>query len=980
MTKRTLLLFGLLVSLIPAIAQAPFQTVERKSPDGKFTYTQVINDPLNVRTYKLPNGLTVMLSVNKNAPRIQTLIATRAGSKNDPADNTGLAHYLEHMLFKGTDKYGSLDWTREKEQLDKIDALYEKYNKTKDPVQRKSIYHQIDSVSGVASGHAIANEYDKMLSVIGATGTNAFTSLEQTVYVNDIPQNQIENWLNIESERFRNPVLRLFHTELEAVYEEKNISLDEDDSKVFDVLMENLFTKHAYGTQSTIGTVEHLKNPSLIKIRNYYNTYYVPNNMAIIMAGDFDPDMLIGKIAEKFGYMVPKPVPEYTFQPEPVRTAPVEKTVYGPDAQSVLIGYRMPGANTREVDYLVLCDYLLANSKAGFIDLNLVKKQRVLEAYSATWINKDYSLQFLGGKSNEGQSLEEVKQLLQEQINLLRTGAFDDKMLHAIIANFKVDKIRAFESNQGRAFTMLESFIVGKPWNEQAAILDRLSSVTKADLVKFANQYYTNDYVVVYKMTGEDKNVVKVDKPEITPVNLNRDKTSPFTKAVTESQAPNIKPVFLDYQQDISTAMVGGKVPVYHVLNKDNGLFRLYYVLDMGKFHHIKLPIAVELLQFLGTDKYSAEEISKEFFNLACDYSVSAGDEQVYISVSGLDENFEKAVTLFEHLISNAKPDQQALNNLVEQKLKEREDNKLNKQMIFWTALRSYAMYGKNNPARYVLSKEELKALKAEDLVKLIHSLTTYEHAIYYYGPRSLQITTDYLTSAHKIPAKLTPYPKPVEFTRLETNTNKVYFVNYNMVQAELVWLNKQTMPFDTVSFPLISMFNEYFGGGMSSLVFQSIRESKALAYSTYSRYNVPTKKTDPFVVLAYIGTQADKMNDAVAAMNDLLSNMPVDEKSFNTAKSAQRAQIETERITKEQIIFSYMNAKRLGLHHDRRKDVYEGLEHLSVSDLKKFHDTRYRNNAYHYCVMGSKEKVKMTDLEKLGPVTELSLKEIFGY
>ena len=254
------------------VAQTPFTVTENKSADGKYTYTTVANDPLNVRTYKLGNGLTVMLSVNKNTPRVQTLIATKAGSKNDPAENTGLAHYLEHMLFKGTDKFGSKDWEQERLQLDKIDALYERYNKTTDAAMRKDIYHQIDSVSLVASKFAIANEYDKMLATIGAKGTNAFTSLEQTVYVNDIPQNQMENWLTIESERFRNPVLRLFHTELEAVYEEKNISLDEDDSKVFETLMANLFTKSAYGTQTTIGTVEHLKNPSLLKIRNYFNT------------------------------------------------------------------------------------------------------------------------------------------------------------------------------------------------------------------------------------------------------------------------------------------------------------------------------------------------------------------------------------------------------------------------------------------------------------------------------------------------------------------------------------------------------------------------------------------------------------------------------------------------------------------------------------------------------------------------------------
>ena len=978
--KKLLLILWVLAVGNTLVAQSSLTVTENTSADGKYKYTTVANDPLNVRTYKLANGLTVMISVNKNTPRVQTLIATKAGSKNDPADNTGLAHYLEHMLFKGTDKFGSKDWEQERVQLDKIDALYEVYNKTTDPAMRKNIYHQIDSVSLVASKFAIANEYDKMLATIGAKGTNAFTSVEQTVYVNDIPQNQMENWLTIESERFRSPVLRLFHTELEAVYEEKNISLDEDDSKVFETLMANLFTKHAYGTQTTIGTVEHLKNPSLIKIRNYFNTYYVPNNMAIILAGDIDPDKTIDMIAKKFGGMKPKEVPPYTFGVEPLRKAPIEKVVYGPDAESVMIGFRIPGANSKQAQYLMLVDYLLANSKAGLIDLNLIKKQRILEGYSANWINKDYSLHYFYGKPNKGQSLEEVKNLLLEQLDMIKKGEFDDKMLKAVIANFKVDKIKNVESNQGRAYTMLDAFIVGKPWEEQAAMLDEMSKVTKAELVSFANAYYTNDYVVVYKKTGEDKAITKIDKPQITPVELNRDEMSPFTKAIIDSKAPEIKPVFIDYGKDIIKSQFAGKVPMYYVKNKDNALFNMYYVLDMGKFNNIKLPTAVELLQYLGTDKYTAEQISKEFFNLACNFSVQSGDEQIYVSLSGLDENFDKALQLFEHLLANAKPDQEALTGLVAKMLKERQDDKLNKQSIFWNALRSYATYGKNNPFRYKLSETELNNLKAEDLVKIIHSLTSYDHKIYYYGPRPVNTLTSNLTMSHKIPGHLMSYPKPVEFKRLETTTNQVYFTNYNMVQAELLWLNKQTIPFDTLSFPLISVFNEYFGGGMSSLVFQSIRESKALAYSTFSRYSIPTKKTDPYVIMAYIGTQADKLNDAMASMNDLLNTMPIDDKSFKTAVDALRAQIATERITKEQIIFNYAAALKLGLNHDRRKDVYESLNNISVNDLKQFHDQRYKNKAFSFCVMGSKEKIKTSDLSKMGNVMELSLEEIFGY
>ncbi|MFN7302727.1 MAG: M16 family metallopeptidase, partial [Bacteroidota bacterium] len=262
-------------------AQERISTWEtRKTPDWEVT--EYSGDPLKTRYYKMPNGLTLITSINKEQPRVQTMIAVKTGSKNDPADNTGLAHYLEHMLFKGTDKYGTLNWTEEKKVLDEIDALYERYNSSSSEAERKTIYRLIDSASARAARLAVANEYDKMCQSIGAQGTNAFTSFEQTVYINDIPSNALHKWIELESERFRNPVLRLFHTELEAVYEEKNISLDDDMDQVYEKLLAALFRNHNYGKQTTIGTVEHLKNPSLKAIREYYYKYYVPNNMAII--------------------------------------------------------------------------------------------------------------------------------------------------------------------------------------------------------------------------------------------------------------------------------------------------------------------------------------------------------------------------------------------------------------------------------------------------------------------------------------------------------------------------------------------------------------------------------------------------------------------------------------------------------------------------------------------------------------------------
>ena len=331
--KKALITLCLLLSvLVSASAQ-------------KYEYKTYENDPLGVREYTLANGLKVFMSVYKDAPRIQTYIAVRAGSKNDPSETTGLAHYLEHMLFKGSHQLGTTDWEREKVELQKIEDLYEVYRKTTNEAARAAIYHQIDSISYVASTIAIANEYDKSMTAIGSEGTNAFTSNDYTMYVENIPANQLEAWAKVEGDRFPNLVLRLFHTELEAVYEEKNIGMAQDNRRVNETMMAALFPHHPYGQQTTIGTIEHLKNPSMKNIREYHAAYYVPNNMCIAMAGDFNPDEAIKIIDKYFGSWVPGKVPAFRKVKEEPITSPIIRLVNGQDPESLTIAVRPEAGN-----------------------------------------------------------------------------------------------------------------------------------------------------------------------------------------------------------------------------------------------------------------------------------------------------------------------------------------------------------------------------------------------------------------------------------------------------------------------------------------------------------------------------------------------------------------------------------------------------------------------------------------------------------
>ncbi len=951
----------------------------KNTTQGNYTYKEYNNDPLKSRWYTLKNGLTVILSLNKTTPRIQTLIATKAGSKSDPKENTGLAHYLEHMLFKGTDKYGTLDFAKEKVYLDQIDALYEKYNHETDEVLRKAIYHEIDSVSGLAAKYAIANEYDKLVQSIGASGTNAFTSFEQTVYVNDIPSNEVSKWLSIEAERFRNPVLRLFHTELEAVYEEKNRTLDNDGRKMYQALYQNLFREHNYGLQTTIGTVEHLRNPSLEKIRKYYNTYYVPNNMVIIMSGDFDPDKLISEIDAKFSYMVPKDVAKYTFSPEIFKPLPIEVHVYGPDAEYVNFGFRLPGAGTREASLLNLTDLLLNNSSAGLIDLNLVKSQKVLSASSNPSIMQDYSVHMFSGKAKEGQSLIEVRDLLLGELNKLRTGDFDYDMVKSIVANNKVSQMRQYEDNRGRAYSLLEYFILGTDYSRGLKEDELMLSFSKDDIVKFVNQYYTLDYVICYKHKGKDTTIQKIEKPAITKVEVNRDAVSAFVDNIIKTESNKLTPVYVDYKKDIEKINLKNGVKGYLVKNETNLLFSLYYVLDAGKYNDLKLAFAVNYLPYLGTSKYTADQIATEFYKLACDFGVSVNNKQSYVYLSGLTENFEKSLALFEELLADAKPDEAALKNLVGRSLKGRRDSKLNKSVILNSALRNYAMYGSDNPFKYILSETDLNNLKAEELCTYIHNLVKYQHKVFYYGPENSKKVKGILDKMHNSTATKIPLPVAKEFTKREVTENEVYFTNYDMVQAEISWYRRLDKV-DHSKDAIISVFNEYFGGGMSSLVFQTIRESKALAYSTYSYYNQGNEPGEYDGISAYIGAQADKLPEAIPAMNELLDKLPESEILLANCKSSLKSQIESNRTIGSDILFAFDNALKWGYKEDPSKAIYAGIDKITYKDLEAFHTSCYSKKPYVYFLISKKDNINMADLEKFGKLKILTFDELFGY
>ncbi len=947
-----------------------------------YKYTTVKGDPMQTRIYTLDNGLKVYLSVNKEKPRIQTFIAVRTGSRNDPAETTGLAHYLEHIMFKGTSKFGTSNYEAELPLLNDIEWRYEEYRKLTDPQERKKAYHGIDSVSALAAKYNIPNEYDKLMASIGSEGSNAYTSNDVTCYIENIPSNEVENWTKVQSDRFQNMVIRGFHTELEAVYEEYNMGLAQDNRKMFNALMAKLFPNHPYGTQTTIGRGEHLKNPSITNIKNYFQRYYVPNNVAICMAGDINPDEIMLTIDKYFGNWKKSDNlsrPEYA--PLEDITTPQDTTVIGQEAESMYLAWRFPEGRELSSDTLEIISSLLYNQRAGLIDLNINQKMKMLEGFATSDAMCDYSFFLMGGVPKQGQTLEEVRSLFLDELDKLKKGTFSDDLLPSVINNYKRDFYKSLESNNSRASMFVTAFTNGEDWEKNVGKIDRISKMTKADIVAFANKYLNNNFVCVYKRQGEDTSVSKVEKPAITPIPTNSDMQSEFLKEITSSEATPIQPVFVDFNKDLEKKETNF-ISTYYKQNTVDDLFTLEFRYPFGNESDNRYSYAANYLEYLGTDKLTSEQIKQQFYKLACDYSIKDSKDEIIVRLTGLNENMPAALTLLEDLMQNAKVDKDAYNDFVETCLKARDDKKKSQRDNF-NALFNYGQYGEYNPDRNQPSAEELKNQNPQELLNLLADMRFYPHSVLYYGPSSQKdLAKALIKSKHavkKAPRSTTGMKNKL-YTAQTTPQNEILIAPYNAKNIYMVQYHNEAAEYSPEREAIIDMFNEYFGGGMNGIVFQEMREARGLAYSATSRYNRPNRPADKENFYTYIITQSDKMMDCINEFNKLLNNTPEREAGFNLAKQGLMKSIASARTTKFSILNAYMTAKKLGIDYDLNKKEYEALPAITMADLMKFAKENIQNKTYKYIILGDEKELDMKSLEKIGPIKRLTTEEIFGF
>ncbi len=938
---------------------------------------QDLGNQMKVTEYKLANGLTVMLSENHDAPKVFGMVAVKAGGKNDPHDATGIAHYLEHVLFKGTQEMGTINFDKEKPYLDSINYLYEQLGATEIVAQRDSIQLSINRVSQKASEYAIANEMDDILKAMGATGVNAFTSEDYTAYINTFPSNQMGKWLEVYSHRFEKPVFRLFQSELETVYEEKNISMDGGFGKLLEEYNSQMYKVHPYGTQTILGSIEHLKNPSIKKMYAFYDTYYVANNMILALSGDFDTETIKPMIEEKFGKWRTGDVPKFPDYEEEAFQGKTTIEVKMSPIKVGILGFRTPKNGSEDAFTFGITELFLSNYEGtGYLD-KLSEEGKLMESISMTMNYNDYSSTMIVYIPKVvGQSFDEARELTLAQIDKLKKGEFSDAYFNAILLNKKKDIALEEESNQSRAMNMVSAFMEGQTFEDFHKKYEALNTLTREDIIRVANKYYGANYLCLESKMGFPKKE-KIEKPNFEPVAPKNEGPSVFAKELEEIPTTKVTPRYVNFEKDIQKMDAFNGMKVFAVKNPFNDVFDLEIRYNVGKNTYPNLQYVAHYLSMAGTKDKSSTELKEDFHQFGASYYFSASNNHFSMHIEGLDENLPEIMRLTQDFLLNVQADETKMKSFKGDLEGEKKIDRDEPSYIS-SSLHAHILLGENADLQRELTKKEMKKLSGAELVDLFKNVIKYEGSINYTGSIPVKEIAS-LSHKHLVTTEeLTP-GVPYSIREKKTfNQTKIYIINRKKSVQSQIRFHIAGSARKNSNMPQINAFNNYFGGGMSGLVFQEIREFRSLAYSAYGYYQTPKMEGLPSNFAGFIGCQSDKTNDAIAIMDSLINFMPEKPERMEGITSALMEKAQSSKPNFRYLINAYKYWDLAGYNDDPNKLNAEMYPEIHFEDIVNFQHREIKGKPMVITIVGDASMFDLDRLKQLGEVILIKEKDLY--
>lgn len=928
--------------------------------------------------YVLPNGLTVILNEDHTMPQVFGAVAVKVGSKHDPADATGLAHYQEHMLFKGTTTLGTTNWEAEKVFIDSIFLMYDELRKTKGEEERTKIQKSINRLSVAANDYAIPNEFDNLTKMMGGTGLNAFTAFDMTVYFNAFPGNQIERWLELYAHRFREPVFRSFQAELEVVYEEKNMRSDNFFLKIFEEFHSNMFKGHPYGTQTAIGTIEHLKNPSLTKMLEFFKTYYVPNNMVLVISGDFDPEPTKKFIEKSWGGFERKALPEFpAYKKHSFSENVVVEKKLSPIKLGALGFHTVEKGHPDELKLELLHAIMTNSSQSGLLDkLALDKELMGAGLIPLNYLDQGATLLFFIPKI-AGQKHTEAESLVMSQFDKIKSGDFEDWILEAAKNQLYIQNQQSLESNESLVLALVDAEVAGIDPKDVFRKNQLIKNITKADIMAVVEKYYRPNHLSFYSSMGIPKKE-KIEKPEYEPVVSKNESKSEFYEELVAIKPGEANIDFIDFNEDISSVAMNGGSVLHYIENPKNDIFSLDIRFMVGDETIPLLNQTSDMLGYAGAGELEVKDLKDQFNRLGASYSFSSSKNYFTMSISGMEENLDDILTQVNLILTKPKLSDDELDVLVDNAKSDRKIEQSQPEEIA-SALFSYIRYGEKSSYLDRLTLKELKALTAVEILDAFKKAQEYEVQMHYVGQKGAKAVSELIakkvTLADNPKKGLVPFYKPVE----KITENKVYFVNKKSARQSKVYFSVSPFYFDKNQDAQMDAFNMYFGGGFSGLVVQEIREYRSLAYNAGANVVRPESHEFPCQFYGVLGTQSDKTTDAVGVFWDLLREMPQKTERIEFIKEFLINEAQTDQPNFRSMSKYIVARKYQGYVADPRMELLQKYGKLEFEDIMTYYEQHLKTKPMAIAVAGDKRQVDLDALAKYGEVVKLKPKQLFS-
>ncbi|MDR1114738.1 MAG: insulinase family protein [Tannerella sp.] len=946
------------------------------------SFTQESKSPVSteVREYVLDNGLTVWLNEDHNQPKVFGAIVVNAGSRDCP--NTGIAHYFEHIMFKGTERIGTVDYTAEKVFLDQIADKYDLLSAAKNETRRFEIQQEISELSILAADYVIPNEFDKLISRYGGTNLNAGTSYDYTIYHNTFSPQYIEHWAEINSERLIRPVFRMFQSELETVYEEKNRRDDMMFNQAMEKAFELYFSPHPYA-YPIIGSAENLKNPRLSEMRSFFEKYYVASNMGLLLSGDFDAEKALPVITKAFSR-----IPEGE---EPKRNVVTVPPFYGREKYTVKIpiplmkvmamGFRGVPANHPDQAALSIAIAILNNPNGtGYLDQLMVQRKLMGAMAGGEALNEAGMLGLIIIPKLVTQTYKSAERLVWREINRVRNGDFSEEMFESLKQEQLRRHITELEDIDSRSRIMIRLFTQRKKWDDYKKELQRMGALTKDDVVSIANKYLNNNYIFIRKKTGKYMKEY-LPKPNFAPiVPKHYNATSKYARELEKLPVREVEIRYLDFERDAQTVPLAPKATLYVTGNPVNEIFTLKISYGIGTLEEPLIKYLASYLSLLGTDKHAFNEYRTRLQVLGSLMHFDSDDNHFVVSISGFDKYFEETLTVISDFLHHAKDDGKKLKTVVD-------DAKVGDKAFFKSssdvaeALFEYVQYGTKSQYLMKPSLRDIKRLKGRGMIDLFSRIRKVRCNIHYCGTGDAtfiaekirrHVSLENITEETNIPA----YREPITYDR-----PLVFFYDMRDVSQNIVY------GFQVIS-PLASqedrcsarLFSEYFGGGMSSLIFQEIREFRSYAYQTSGGIQLPPfcLADKPATFVTYLSTQCDKTIDALTVLESLVHRMPAHPEKIEPIIRSIINQTNSEYPSFRDISVKIARYRQAGHDDDPTRFLLQKIKEMSIDDVVKFHEAYIKNKTFVYVIVGNASKINMSRLSSFGDIIRVRRSDFY--